>query len=223
MRVRWLQNISTNIASSIDHVQFHLTQYLLGTCYSRRNTKNCVCNLYCISVRCFGLGKSEEKKIKKKKFIRPSKSATFHFWICPAFNSGCDSFSWECAVSPGILFSRKYFFLYAVINAGWKNYKVKRSFSYQIAPTYVHLWVSVSNTNTINRTPDWHFTKTKKLVELEKLRVTQRGQLLFAHHPAFNTTRPITLLAQAYEAFFHAKKYTLTKCYLTFISEKLQC
>ena len=44
-------------------------------------------------------------------------------------------------------------------------------------------------------------TKTKMLVELEKLRVIQRGQLLFVHHPVFNTNKPISLLAQAEEAF----------------------
>ena len=61
MSVRWLQN-TTNITSSTDHVQFHLTQYLLGTCYSRRNTKNCFCKLSCISARCFGFGRSEDFK-----------------------------------------------------------------------------------------------------------------------------------------------------------------
>ena len=53
------------------------------------------------------LGWGDMKKrrfLKQIYFIRPSKSATFHSWICRLFNGGCDPFSWECAVSPGILF-----------------------------------------------------------------------------------------------------------------------
>ena len=67
----------TQQTSSLQLTTF--TQCLLGTCYSRRSTDNCFCKLSCISARCFGLGRSEEKKILKKNyFIRPSESATFH-------------------------------------------------------------------------------------------------------------------------------------------------